>query len=98
MAAGKLIREPEVIPVNAGCWQQLRDLLGKRLWLPAPLYAAIPWIYLGAGSGALMGGIFLPDWAWTLPYAFLLGLACLHAGIAVASMRRRGRGQQPSAR
>ena len=32
---------------------------------------AISWIYLGAGTTALLGGLYLPDWAWTFPYLAL---------------------------
>jgi hypothetical protein len=62
-----------------------------RIWLPSPLYAAIPWIYLISGTISLLGGLYLPDWAWPLPYAVLFGVACLHAGLRIAAARRRGR-------
>jgi hypothetical protein len=69
----------------------LRRVLFRRLWLPPSFYAAIPWIYLGAGSMSLLGGLFLPGVAWLFPYLLLLGCVCLHAGVAVASMRQRSR-------
>lgn len=70
---------------------RLRVLLCKRIWLPRPLYVAVPWIYLACGTGALAGGLYLPDPAWPLPYAVLLALGCLHAGIAILSWRHRRR-------
>lgn len=83
---------PEVTSGENASRRGLRRLLFSRLWLPRPLYAAIPWIYLGSGCGALLGGLFLPDWAWTVPYGLLFGLASLHLGIGIASMRHRPRG------
>jgi hypothetical protein len=63
-------------------------VLRQPIWLPRGLYAAVPWIYLGCGTGALLGGVFLPDPTWFLPYLLLLGVACLHAAAALASLRR----------
>ena len=74
----------------------MKALLTRRLWLPPRVYAAIPWIYLGAGTTALLGGLYLPDWVWTFPYMVLLGLACLHVGITIASMRHRRRNPRPA--
>jgi hypothetical protein len=66
-------------------------LLGRGLWLPGPLYLAIPWIYLCAGSASLIAGLCLPEPLWAYPYLVLLGLICLHAGIVIASLRQRRR-------
>ncbi len=74
---------------------RLRTLLLRQVWLPRPLYAAVPWIYLGSGTGALLGGLYLPDPSWIFPYTGLFGLACLHAGIALTSMRRRRKSRAP---
>jgi hypothetical protein len=74
-------------PVSAGA-----PLYSRRIWLPSPLYAAIPWIYLVSGTLSLLGALYLPDWAWPLPYAALFGIACLHAGLRIATMRRKSRG------
>lgn len=64
-------------------------MLLTRIWLPRTLYAAIPWIYLAAGTVCLLGGLFLPETAWLYPYLVLLGLALAHAAVAVASLRQR---------
>jgi hypothetical protein len=64
---------------------------GRRFWLPHPLYVAIPWIYLSIGTAALLGALYLPDWAWQLPYAGLFGIALVHAGLRIALMRRAAR-------
>lgn len=69
----------------------LRRWLSRRLWLPAFLYAAMPWIYGGLGGLALVSGLFLPDPAWILPYLLLLSTAGIHAGIWVLILRRRWR-------
>jgi hypothetical protein len=76
---------------DGGAWLRLEAFLERRIWLPRLVYAAIPWIYLGAGMTALLGALYLPDWAWTFPYLALLGLACLHAAGKIASVRHRRR-------
>lgn len=76
---------------GAGTLFRLRMLLARRVWLPGPVYAAVPWIYLGAGITALVGGLYLPDGTWMIPYLVLLGLASIHGATAIASMRHRRR-------
>lgn len=67
----------------------LLEVITRRIWLPQALYDAVPWIYIATGSAALVGGLLLPEWAWPLPYLVLLGLACLHLGLGIASLRHR---------
>jgi hypothetical protein len=71
--------------------------LRTRIWLPPRLYAAVPWIHLGAGSAALAGGLYLPDDTWYLPYLALAGLGLLHLAVAVAGMRRKRQARQRQA-
>jgi len=78
-------------PQRTGGDHRLRTLLFRRVWLPQRLYAAVPAIYLGSGTGALLGGLYLPDPSWMLPYVLLFGFACLHAGVTLVAMRRRRR-------
>ena len=63
----------------------------RRLWLPRPLYAALPWMYCALGACALASGLFLPQPGWIIPYILLLAVACLHGGIWVLMLRRRHR-------
>lgn len=70
----------------------------RPVWLPEPVYAAIPWIYLTSGTLSLLGGLYLPEWAWPLPYALLFGIACLHTGVHIATLRRRTRQRRNEAR
>jgi hypothetical protein len=72
----------------------LRQILLRRIWLPEQAYAAIPWFYLGAGLGALVGGLYLPRDSWILPYLVLMGVAIAHAGVVVASMRQKARAKR----
>lgn len=67
-----------------------RTLL-RRIWLPAPLYAAMPWIYCLLGAAALASGLFLPHPAWLVPYLLLLAVSAVHAGVRVLLLRRRYR-------
>lgn len=73
---------------------RLGRLLLQPLWLPARAYAAVPWIYLGTGSAALAGGLYLPDGSWYLPYLVLGGLALLRVAIGIARMRQRLRSRR----
>jgi ABC-type uncharacterized transport system permease subunit len=43
------------------------------------------------GAAALLSGLYARDWTWILPYLVLIGLAGLHAGIAIAALRYRFR-------
>jgi hypothetical protein len=78
--------------------QRLAALARRRIWLSRPVYAAVPWFYLASGTAALGGGLFLPDGTWFLPYLLLLGGACVHAAVAVGSLRhgRNTRADQPA--
>jgi hypothetical protein len=75
---------------HASC-RLLVALLLKPVWLPPGIYAALPWLYLGTGSAALLGGLYLPDTSWYLPYLALVGVALLRAATAIAAARRRRR-------
>lgn len=71
--------------------RQLRRVLLRKLWLPRFLYEALPYIYISCGLAALVAAAFAPGWTWILPYAILIGLIGLHAGLAIATMRFRFR-------
>lgn len=91
------LAQPDTQLAGTGGTSRLRALLLRRIWLPRLLYALVPWVYLASGVAALLGGLFLPDSSWVVPYAILLALACLHAGIAIAGMRHRHRAaRQPA--
>lgn len=66
-------------------------LLLKRVWLPAPLYALMPFLYLLLGAMALASGIYLPDPGWILGYLLLISAGCVHACIWILMLRRRYR-------
>lgn len=69
----------------------LRRLLSRRIWIPAPLYAALPYLYLLLGALALASGIYLPDPGWVLGYLLLISAGCVHAGVWFMMLRRRRR-------
>ena len=75
--------------------QQIGAILLRKLWLPRAVYEVLPYLYILLGVAALVSAVFTPDWTWILPYAILVGLICLHAGLAIATLRyrfrRRGR-------
>ena len=73
---------------------RIRGILLRRLWLPRLFYEALPYLYLVCGLIALVSALYTPDWTWILPWAILVGLICLHAGMAIVALRyrvRRGR-------
>ncbi len=76
---------------RTGTARKIRKLLLKRLWLPPVLYEALPYLYMLCGLIALGSAAYSPRWTWILPWAILVGLICLHAGIALATLRYRFR-------
>ncbi|MFW2403143.1 MAG: hypothetical protein ACN4GT_00165 [Gammaproteobacteria bacterium] len=76
--------------------RRLRQLLFARLWLPRIVYEALPYLYIVLGVTALGSAMFTPDWTWIFPWAMLIGLICLHAGLALVTLRYRiRRGRKP---
>jgi len=70
---------------------RLRRALVSKLWLPRPVYELLPYAYIFAGAGALTAALYLPGWTWILPYLLLIGLAGIHAGLALVALRYRCR-------
>ncbi len=78
-------------PRPVGLAGRLRRILLRKLWLPRGVYEALPYAYIGLGLTALASAIYLPGWTWVLPYLALIGLGCLHAGLALIALRYRFR-------
>ncbi len=79
---------------HPGILARTRGILLRDLWLPRVVYEALPYLYIACGLVALISAIHVPDWTWIVPWAILIALICLHAGLAVATLRyrlRRGR-------
>jgi len=74
---------------RGGIVSRIHKLLLRRLWLPKLIYEALPYLYIACGLVALGSAIHTPDWTWILPWAILVGLICLHAGLALATLRYR---------
>lgn len=70
-----------------GIGKRIREFLLQKLWLPRIVYEAMPFLYIVLGIFALLSAMYTTDWTWILPYAILLGLICLHAGLGIVSMR-----------
>jgi hypothetical protein len=69
----------------------VRRVLLRRLWLPKAVYEGLPWLYLGAGFGALVSGLLLPEPSWIVGYLLLVGIGLVHAGLVISALRRRSR-------
>ena len=74
---------------------RLREILTRRVWLPTFVYEALPYLYILCGIVALVSAIYARDWTWILPWAILIGLICLHTGLALAALRYRVRRRSP---
>jgi hypothetical protein len=98
MGAERSEHDNEASNVRQSTRSRLQASARRSVWLPEPVYAAIPWIYLTSGTLSLLGGLYLPEWAWQLPYALLFGIACLHTGVHIARLRRRARQRRNEAR
>ncbi len=73
---------------------RLRRALTRRIWLPASVYAALPYIYILLGCYAIAGALFLQHWSWIVPYLMLTGICAFQAGVAIWTLRRRHRLEQ----
>ena len=88
MQDGKVLHAP-ARSGRAGIVSRVRKILLRRLWLPRFIYEALPYLYIACGLAALGSAIHTPDWTWILPWAILVGLICLHAALALATLRYR---------
>lgn len=85
---------------GTGFGKRIRDALVQKLWLPRIVYEAMPFLYIVLGIVSLISAMYTPDWTWILPYAILLGVVCLHAGLALVTLRytrRRTKSTRPPA-
>lgn len=70
-------------------WTRIQRLLLRKVWLPRPLYTALPAIYFVLGTMAFLTAILVPHWSWVLPYVLLVGIACFHAAVLISALRLR---------
>ncbi|MDX1499524.1 MAG: hypothetical protein R3176_06490 [Woeseiaceae bacterium] len=69
-------------------------LLTRKIWLPKPLYAALPYFYILVGLLALAATIYINEWFWVVPHWILFSAACLHMGLLVGRRRHRARNEE----
>ena len=69
--------------------KRIGHIMLRRVWLPKPLYNALPMIYICLGIYATYAALFMTHWSWVVPYFLLLACGCLHAGIYTATLRIR---------
>jgi hypothetical protein len=67
------------------------------MWLPDPLYEALPYLYLVIGTLFLGGAVYLGIGAAGTPYYFALGILCVVGGVVIY-MRRISVRQQRATR
>ena len=88
MHNGKALQTPTP-ELRGDTSSRIRKILLRRLWLPKFIYEILPYFYIVCGMAALASALYTPDWTWILPWAVLIGLICLHAGLAVVTLRYR---------
>ena len=84
-AAGKASRGSGI----AGDGRSLALFLGRRVWLPRLLYAALPYFYVLSGLAAFFATCYIAEWFWVLPHYVLFSVFCVHIGILVYRRRHR---------
>ncbi len=94
MHIGSTLKNPERRSPGRGWTMHLRRILLSKLWLPRIVYELIPAVYILLGIGALASALYGRGWTWIVPYLVLIGVGCLHAGVAIAGLRYRFRRRQ----
>ena len=69
--------------------RSLALFLGRKIWLPKLLYAALPYFYVLSGLAAFFATFYIVEWFWILPHYILFSVVCIHIGILVYRMRHR---------
>lgn len=72
-----------------------RSVLGKKIWLPKALYAAVPFFYLIGAVCALLATLYVAEWFWLVPHYLLLSVACVHMAVFVFRRRRKKANPEP---
>ena len=62
------------------------------IWIPRPVYEALPYLYVAAGTAMLAGGYFLPP-GWS-GWVMVAGVAVVVAGLVLWMHRRDYRAAQ----
>jgi len=58
-----------------------------RIWISKPFYESLPFIYILAGVGLLVGSLYLNYWYWPT-VCLVAGVICLIFGLFVLLRRR----------
>ena len=81
--------QPNISRIPERPLRRLQSLLFKRIWLPRPVYEALPVMYIVCGLIALGSALHLPGRSWMLPWGIVLGLAAIHFGLGIFALRQR---------
>ena len=65
-----------------------------KVWLPGPVYEAIPYFYILSGFCALFASLYIDGPYALMPYWFLFTTLSIHAGIWILWQRQRYRRQR----
>jgi Flp pilus assembly protein TadB len=60
---------------------------GHDMWVSKPIYESLPYFYLVVGGICLAASMYLNHWYWPT-ICFVVGLACLVAGLVIWLKRR----------
>lgn len=70
-------------------------LLTRKIWLPKPVYTALPYFYILVGLLALAATVYINEWFWVVPHWILFSAACLHMGLLICRRRHRTHKDDP---
>lgn len=72
--------------------------MDEAMWLPAPLYEALPWIYIVVGAVFLAGVAYIGMHVPMAPVYLSLGIISILSGLLVFALRRHKREQRAQSR
>jgi hypothetical protein len=61
------------------------------MWLPEPIYEALPYVYLAMGAAFLAGAIYIGIGHSPTAYYFALGIVSILAGVVIHLRRATAR-------
>ena len=82
-------KKPAALSETQQVTRKTGTILSRKIWIPKPLYAALPYFYLASGIGALIATLYVGSWIWMLPQYLLFSAICLHMGLLIFRLRNR---------
>jgi hypothetical protein len=87
------LREAFCVEIQTARTRLLETL--TTMWLPEPIYEALPYLYIAVGATFLSGAIYIGIGHMATPYYFGLGILSVLAGIVIHLRRAAARKGKP---